>query len=123
MKRGATPADLDFGSAYEGFNPAHATDKVSAPLITTAGHWGYVTGFQIQNVDTEPVTVTFPCAWMCMPEKVYVTIDPGESVSFSPDGSYAGSILVTATGRIVGIVNEFNPGWNDHFFTYSALNY
>jgi hypothetical protein len=123
MKRGATPVDPDFGSAYEGFSPAQATDKLYALLISAAG-WGYVTGLQIQNVDTEPVAITFlaPCPGVCPLERwVTVRIDPGESVSLI--GPHGAPSLVTATGRIVGIVNEFNPELNDQFSTYSGLNY
>jgi hypothetical protein len=111
---GTAPADPDFGTAYEGFGPASATERVSLPLVIT--NYGYTTSLQVQNVDTLPVTIFVPSG-------LPILIDPGESVSFSPPGPYVGSMTIAATGKIVALVNTMNPSSNDEFTTYNAFNY
>lgn len=127
------------GSSYEGFNPATATSKVSAPLIMS-NNSGYYTGIQVQNVSTSPVDVTVTygpnTAGSFAPTAETFTLQPGASKtiiqnSVSPgNGSvqnwlqrYIGSASITATGSIVAIVNQLGTAAGDQFATSDAFNY
>jgi hypothetical protein len=131
---GATAPDADFGTAYEGFDPAGATSQASAPLIM-AKNYGYYTGVQVQNVSEAACEVTLEfsdntvSSSITKPSNESATIDPGASYTFLQLGgqwtdTYVGSATITGDGcNVVAIVNEFLPGVSDQFFTYNAFNY
>jgi len=134
-------------TAYEGFDPATATAQASAPLIM-ANNSGYFTGIQVQNADTVPVNVQITygpdtVAPFFTPAAENFTLAPGASKTvlqsgpspangsvnnwtFSSAGVYVGSAVVTATGKIVAIVNQLRAGTvtgGDTFATGQAFNY
>jgi hypothetical protein len=134
-------------TAYEGFDPAQATTQASAPLIM-ANNSGYFTGIQVQNADTVPVAVTITygpdtVAPPFSPNAESFTLNPGSSKtvlqsgtspangsvnnwSVSNAGTYVGSAVITATGKIVAIVNQLRAGvltGGDTFATGQAFNY
>ncbi|MCS7220909.1 MAG: hypothetical protein RML36_10280 [Anaerolineae bacterium] len=136
------PGSSALGSAYEGFNPASATTKVSAPLIM-ANNNTYFTGIQVQNVSSSDVTVTIDygpnTAGSFDPANEVFTLPAGASKTIIQNGAppangsavnnwgtnrYIGSATITATGNIVAIVNQLSlsrPG--DQFATTDAFNY
>jgi hypothetical protein len=124
------------GTAYNGFNPGSATNKVSAPLIMS-NNSGYYTGIQIMNVGSSPASVTVSygtnIAGSFAPAAETATIQPGNSYNSIQSGGawgsnkYVGSLTVTggnAGDKIVMIVNEIWPGApGDQFMTYDGFNY
>jgi len=122
------------GTAYNGFDPALATNKVSAPLIMNANS-GFYTGFQVMNVGTSStsITVTYGpnTAGSYTPAPEFATLNPGDSYNSIQPGNwgsnkYVGSASVTAGSgaKIVMIVNQVNPGLaGDQFMTYDGFNY
>jgi len=134
-------------TAYEGFDPAQATTQASAPLIM-ANNSGYFTGIQVQNADTVPVNVTIQygpdtVAPSFSPASETFTLSPGASKTVLQSGTspgngsvnnwtigaagvYVGSAVITATGKIVAIVNQLRAGTaigGDAFATGQAFNY
>jgi hypothetical protein len=126
--------DLDFGTAYEGFDPTSATSNLSAPLVV-ANNYGYFTGIQVQNVggnDPCVVTVTYSAntvPGMGTPNPESESIAEGASKTFKQTGGqwtdrYVGSATVTGSGcSIVAIVNNLKQTENDQFLTYNGFNY
>jgi len=122
------------GTAYNGFDPSAATDKVSGPLIMNANS-GFYTGFQVMNVGSASTTITVAygpnTAGSYAPAGETATLAAGNSynsIQASNWGSnkYVGSASVTAGsgGQIVMIVNQVNPGLaGDQFMTYGGFNY
>lgn len=122
------------GTAYNGFDPAGATNQVSAPLIM-ANNSGFYTGIQVMNVGGAAVEVTVDyganLAGTFDPANEVVTIQPGDSYnSIQNDGvwtgnKYVGSLSVSAAAgsQIVMIVNEFLASSYDTFMTYNGFNY
>lgn len=124
------------GTAYNGFNSAMATNKVSAPLIM-ANNSGYFTGFQVMNVGTTTVNITVTygpnTAGSYAPPAATATLAPGNSYNSIQSGGawgtnkYVGSCSVTAPGasdKIVMIVNQINPSAaGDQYMTYDGFNY
>ncbi|MBN1317885.1 MAG: hypothetical protein JXA42_20540 [Anaerolineales bacterium] len=123
------------GTAYNGFDPDAATDKVSAPLIM-ANNNGYYTGIQVMNVGDAATTITVSygsnIAGTYSPGDETATLQPGASYnSIQSSGSwigkkYVGSLSVEASagGSIVMIVNEVWPAAaGDQFMTYGGFNY
>ena len=130
------------GSAYEGFDPATATAKVSAPLIM-ANNSTYYTGIQVQNVTTGSVNVTIKygpnTAGAFAPADEVFTLAAGASKTIIQNGAppgngsavnnwgtnkYIGSATVTASGNIVAIVNQVSLSVaGDQFATSDAFNY
>ena len=94
------------GTAYDGFDPAGATDKVSAPLIM-ANNSGYYTGVQVMNVGSSStnVTVTYGpnLAGTYAPPPETATLGPGDSYNSIQNGGawgsnkYVGSLTVQAS--------------------------
>ncbi|MEJ2208784.1 MAG: hypothetical protein P8129_07090 [Anaerolineae bacterium] len=125
------------GTAYDGFDPAAATESVSAPLIQFNPDGGWFTGIQIMNVGGSPVDITVDyganTAGTFAPPSENATIQPGDSynslqntAAWVAGGKYIGSAFVTASsgGQIVMIVNQLrgNTG-KDTFMTYNGFNY
>lgn len=124
------------GTAYNGFNPASATNKVSAPLIMS-NNSGYYTGIQVMNVGSSATTITVSygpnVAGSFAPAAETATIQPGNSYnSIQASGAwgsnkYVGSLTVTGSNagdKIVMIVNEIWPAApGDQFMTYDGFNY
>jgi hypothetical protein len=122
------------GTAYNGFDPAAATNQVSAPLIM-ANNSGFYTGIQVMNVGTSAVQITVDygpnIAGTFNPPNEVATIQPGDSYnSIQNSGAwtgnkYIGSMSVTAAAgsQIVMIVNEYLPSSTDTFMTYNGFNY
>lgn len=123
------------GTAYNGFDPGSATDKVSAPLIM-ANNSGYYTGIRVMNVGTSAtsITVTYGpnTAGSFAPSAETATLQPGDSYnSIQNSGAwagntYVGSLTVEAAsgGKIVMIVNQIWPAApGDQFMTYDGFNY
>jgi hypothetical protein len=129
-------AGVAVGTAYNGFNPGSATNKVSAPLIM-ANNSGYYTGIQIMNVGSSAASITVSygtnIAGSFAPSAETATIQPGNSYNSIQSGGawganrYVGSMTVTggnAGVKIVMIVNEIWPGApGDQFMTYDGFNY
>jgi hypothetical protein len=136
------PGSNALGTAYEGFDPAAATTRVSAPLIM-ANNSTYYTGIQVQNVSNDTVHVVIDygpnTAGTFNPANEEFDLDPGTSKTIIQNGAppangstvnnwgtnrYIGSATITATGNIVAIVNQVSlsrPG--DQFATTDAFNY
>jgi hypothetical protein len=126
---------VSLGTAYNGFDPAGATSKVSAPLIM-ANNSGYYTGIQVMNVggaDTN-ITVTYGpnLAGSYAPPAETATIPAGDSFNSIQNAGawtgnkYVGSLTVEASGggSIVMIANQIWPAApGDQFMTYSGFNY
>ena len=131
------------GSAYEGFNPAAATTKISAPLLM-ANNSTYQTGVQVQNVGTVAATVTIDygpnTAGSFNPANEVFTLQPGASKTIIQNGAppsngstvnnwgtnrYIGSATITASaGKIVAIVNQLSPSLaGDQLASGDAFNY
>ncbi len=125
------------GTAYDGFDPAAATTKVSAPLIQYNPAGGWFTGLQVMNVGSSSVSITVDyganTAGTFNPPNETATIAPGDSynslqntAAWVAGGKYIGSATVTASGsgQIVMIVNQLrgNTG-KDTFMTYNGFNY
>lgn len=131
------------GAAYEGFNPATATTKVSAPLIM-ANNSTYYTGIQVQNVSGGSVNVTIKyganTAGAFAPADEVFTLAAGASKTIIQNGNapgngsavnswgtnrYIGSATITATGgNIVAVVNQVSGSVaGDQFAASNAFNY
>jgi hypothetical protein len=124
------------GTAYNGFDPGKATNKVSAPLIMS-NNSGYFTGIQVMNVGSAATTITVDygtnLAGTYNPPNETATIQPGNSYNSIQSGGawgtnrYVGSVSVTAGGssdKIVMIVNQIWPAApGDQFMTYDGFNY
>jgi hypothetical protein len=123
------------GTAYNGFDPAKATNKVSAPLIM-ANNSGYYTGVQVMNVGSSATTITVTygpnVAGTYAPPAETATLQPGDSYnSIQNSGAwtgkkYVGSMSVSASGggEVVLIANQIWPAASgDQFMTYDGFNY
>jgi hypothetical protein len=128
------------GTAYEGFNPAAATTKISAALIMS-NNSSYYTGIQVQNVTGGPVDVTIDygpnTAGTFNPVNETFTLPAGASKTIIQNSTtpangsvqnwtekYIGSATITATGNVVAIVNQVSLSLSgDQFATSNAFNY
>jgi len=131
------------GSAYEGFDPATATAKASAPLIM-ANNSTYYTGIQVQNVSGGSVNVTIQygpnTAGAFAPANEVFSLAAGVSKTIIQNGAppgngsavnswgankYIGSATITATGgNVVAIVNQVSLSVSgDQMATSNAFNY
>jgi hypothetical protein len=123
------------GTAYNGFDPSTATEKVSAPLIMSNNN-GYYTGIQVMNVGTAStnITVTYGpnLAGSFSPATETASLAPGDSYNSIQNAGvwtgnkYVGSLTVEASagGQIVMIVNQIWPAApGDQFMTYDGFNY
>ena len=126
---------VPLGTAYNGFDPSLATDKVSAPLIM-ANNSGYYTGVQVMNVGSSPASITLGygpnVAGSFAPAVEVATIAPGDSYNSIQAGGawgtnkYVGSITVTGGSgdQLVMIVNQIWPAASgDQFMTYNGFSY
>ena len=130
------------GSAYEGFDPATATTKASAPLIM-ANNSSYYTGVQVQNVSGGSVNVTIQygpnTAGAFAPANEVFSLASGASKTIIQNGAppgngstvnnwgankYIGSATITASGNVVAIVNQVSLSvTGDQMATSNAFNY
>jgi len=126
------------GTAYEGFNPANLTNKVSAPLLMSQnGSLGLFTAFQVQNTSASAVTVNVTyspnVAGTFVPANVTgLAIPAGSSrtvfqLGTGWTGRYVGGATITATGgNIAVIVNEAATSGallGDIQATYNGINF
>jgi hypothetical protein len=124
------------GSSYEGFNPAAATAKVSAPLLMS-NNSGFFTGTQCANVGNADTTITLTYGANTKgtfnPTAVTQIIKKGQSgtpilqtgAAFGTN-RYVGGGTITASGNvpIVCVVNQLkSPATADQFQTYDAVNF
>lgn len=115
--------------AYNSFSPSKATDTVVLPLIMDRNS-GWYTGFTVQNVGTEAVTVT--CTFTNTTYTKSQTLNPGAvmlDIQINKIANrYVGSGTCVATGtgtaekKIVGVVNEIAPGTGDGLLVYEGQN-
>jgi hypothetical protein len=119
-------------SAYAGFNPGTATNKVSIPLIVKDLSLGggnlLFTGFNLANVGSSTASVT--CTFSNSAVANNFTIAPGAVVnavqnggSSALPGGYVGSATCTAgaSAKIVAVVNEVG-GPGDSLLTYEGFS-
>jgi hypothetical protein len=118
------------GSAYNGFDPAAASNAVVMPLIMDRNS-GFFTGFNVQNVGSNGVTVSCdfvssnggPSSTATSPS--LNTGDAWNDIQLNALGSgWVGSATCTASagGNLLAVVNELNanlPG--DQFYAYTAF--
>jgi hypothetical protein len=119
--------------SYDAFGDTSATATVNMPLIMDR-NGGFLTGWSIMNVGSGPTTITVNCAnsnksvtktfssGSLQPYQAYTDVQGGV---IAP--GFVGSCVATAanpaTDKIVGIVNELNPGSpGDYFMVYDGIN-
>jgi len=114
-------------ASYGSFDPAGATDKVSAPLVM-ARNSGWYTGTTVQNVGTAATTVTITYSGSAVTDSR--SLAPAESWVISQNSAFAskyvGSATLTASGsgKIIAVVNELNAGLSgDAFLVYEGFSY
>jgi hypothetical protein len=120
--------------AYNTFNPADATPRVSVPLIFNDRN-GFNTGVQLQNVDSSDaqVRITYTLSTGATAVDFGVVPAGGSFTFYQPDnaelpaGSVGSAVVENIGGgsqRIVAIVNEVNYArGGDASSTYEGLNY
>jgi hypothetical protein len=119
-------------SAYNAFNAASATSKVSLPLIMDRAAGNLFTGIAIANVGTQPTNIA--CTFTGTSYTATANnVPPGGALTDSEFGkiaaNYVGGGTCTATGgdaKISGIVNELNldlPAPSDALLTYEGANF
>lgn len=115
------------GEAYGSFDPAtDANNKVVMPLIMDRNS-GYFTGFNVQNIGTNPtnVTCTFQNSSVTIPS---TTLQPGAALNSIQNNMLAANYIGSATctgdaadSKLVGVVNELKSGTVDNFLVYEAV--
>jgi hypothetical protein len=133
-----------FGTSYEGFNPATATDKISAPLIM-ANNSGFYTGIQVLNTGAgncaavnitytptvvsggnQPANESFSLAGNTSKTIIQNSTPPsnGSVNNWNTVGKYIGGAEVSAPGcTIVAIINQVRMSAGDNFLTYDGFNH
>ncbi|HLI26181.1 MAG TPA: hypothetical protein VKZ60_03870 [Chloroflexota bacterium] len=121
------------GMAYNAFNPAAATTRISVPLIFKHRN-GFDTGIQVQNLDTTDaqVRVTYRLStgqtvveFGVVPANGSYTFYQPDNAQI-PDGSVGSAVVenIGGTQRIVAIINQVNyERGGDASSTYEGLNY
>jgi hypothetical protein len=115
------------GAAYEGLDPAKATETVVMPLIMDRVS-GYFTGFSVVNVGSTATTVD--CSFSGTSFTIIGrSLEPGEAMTEIQQGEitqgYVGSCICKANGngKIMGIVNEVNNSLKgDSLLVYDSFN-
>jgi hypothetical protein len=121
------------GMAYNTFNPADATPRISVPLIFKDRN-GFNTGIQVQNVDNSDAQarITYTLSTGATAVDFAVVPAGGSYTFYQPDnaelpaGSVGSAIVENIAGaqRLVAIVNEVNYArGGDASSTYEGLNY
>jgi hypothetical protein len=120
--------------ATRGLTDSDANSIVFAP-INKNNYYDRFTGLQVQNADTHSVNITVGYYPTCQSGKIvdqYNGLLPGASQTFAsdklPNNCFA-SAVITATGNIVGVVNEYftgyfmttHPGHAQEATSYAAL--
>ena len=121
------------GMAYDAFNPAAATPRISVPLIFKRRN-GFDTGIQVQNLDATDaqVRVTYRLStgqtvveFGVVPANGSYTFYQPENPQI-PDGSVGSAVVENIAGgqRLVAIINQVNyERGGDASSTYEGLNY
>jgi hypothetical protein len=114
---------------YNGFTTGSTT--VSLPLIMS-NNSGFYTGFQVQNVGTQPTVVTIDyganIGGSFNPANETATLNPGQSTTFLQNtgqfatDKYVGSATVTSAQPIVSIVNQVFMGGVAFGTAYSGFD-
>lgn len=121
------------GMAYDAFNPATATTRISVPLIFKRRN-GFDTGIQVQNLDATDaqVRVTYRLSTGQVVVEFGVVPANGSYTFYQPDnaqipdGSVGSAVIENIGGsqRIVAIINQVNyERGGDASSTYEGLNY
>lgn len=124
-----TVATVLFGT--RGFTSNDFDNKAYAPVVKN-DRFGRFTGIQVQNVDTELITVTIDyvgTASSCkgVTSQDIITVEPGKSTTaVSNAGNFTsnctGAATLEGTGNFVAIVNETNlAGSSAAGIVYSAM--
>jgi hypothetical protein len=133
-----------FGTSYEGFNPATASDKISMPLIM-ANNNGFYTSVQILNASgsscptvsvnytsnvvtggNNPVNESFSLAGNTSKTIFQNSVPPanGSANNWNTVGRYIGGAEVSAPGcSVIAIVNQVRFTSGDNFLTYIGFNH
>ena len=116
----------NYGSSYNGFDPASATASVTMPLIMDRNA-GFYTGFNVMNVGSSNTTVN--CTFTNTTYTVSQAVAPGGALNDLQLNKiadrYVGSAVCNASagGSIVAVVNELgNSTTADLLFTYEGFN-
>jgi hypothetical protein len=126
VTRGAANA-----AAYEAFDPATATSKVTMPLIMDR-NFNIFTGISVANVGVSPTNVACTFTGTGYTASA-VGLAPGAALTDVQLGKiasgYVGGATCTASGgdaKIAGVVNELTngaPAITDALLVYDAFNY
>ena len=126
VTRGAANA-----AAYEAFDPATATSKVTMPLIMDR-NFNIFTGISVANVGVSPTNVACTFTGTGYTASA-VGLAPGAALTDVQLGKiasgYVGGATCTASGgdaKIAGVVNELTngaPATTDALLVYNAFNY
>jgi len=114
------------GEAYGSFSDSDAGKSVVMPLIMDR-NGGYFTGFNVQNVGTNPTTVT--CTFQNNARTVGPTaLAAGQALNDvqlnTLAAGYIGSAVCTgdaADTKLVGVVNELKTGTVDNLLVYEGV--
>lgn len=115
------------GEAYDGFDPATATQTMVMPLIMDR-HGAWYTGFSVMNVGSGDTTVncTFTGTSYTLNTGV---LSPGQALASIQQNqianNYVGSGTCTATNpsdKIVAVVNEVKVATGDYLLVYEGIN-
>jgi hypothetical protein len=116
----------NYGSSYNGFDPASATSSVTMPLIMDRNA-GWYTGFNVMNVGASNTTVI--CNFTNTSYSVSQAVPPGGALNDLQLNKiadrYVGSAVCNASagGSIVAVVNELgNSSTADLLLTYEGFN-
>ncbi len=121
------------GMAYNAFDPAGATPRISVPLIFKDRN-GFNTGVQVQNVDNTDAQarITYTLSTGATAVDFAVVPAGGSYTFYQPDnqdlpaGSVGSAVVenIACGQRLVAIVNEVNYArGGDASSTYEGLNY
>jgi hypothetical protein len=121
------------GMAYNAFNPADATPRISIPLVFKDRN-GFNTGVQVQNVENTDAQarITYTLSTGATAVEFAVVPAGGSYTFYQPDaqelpaGSVGSAVIENIGGsqRLVAIVNQVNYArGGDASSTYEGLNY
>lgn len=114
----------NYGSSYNGFDPASATEKLVMPLIMDRNA-GFYTGFNLMNVGP---AATVTCTFSNSSYTVTAPLPTGAAINDLQLNKIANGYVGSATcmapgGEIIAVVNELgNSSTADLLFTYEGFN-